>query len=759
MKKKNTKKKLAIIVAIIFLTIYMVWRIVATLPTQYGIIPLICGVIMLVCEVLAGIETISHLITTFNIQEPELPVIPDEMYPDVDVFIATHNEPLDVLYKTANGCKHMKYPDPKKVHIWFCDDGNRESVARLAKEMGVGYQGLANNKLAKAGNLNNALSKTSGTFIATFDADMIPTRNFLIKTVPYFFLPVMKKLADGTWVKREKHEIDPNFKIGFIQTPQSFYNPDLFQFNLYAEDRIPNEQDYFFREINVSRNGSNSPIYAGSNTLISREALELVGGIATGTITEDFETGLHIQEEGYTCYATSEVLAHGLAPDTVDSLIKQRERWGRGCIFSLRRAHVLLDKKIPLKSRLSYFSCELYWWSFFRRFVFMLAPILFMIFNVPVIICTPMQMMIFWLPCYLTSLVAMRFASGEIRNSKWSNVVDTVLFPYLILPILLEAIGLRKREFHVTEKKRAINNNSDTILAIPHFILAVLSLVAIFKSFSQIIEYESLGPLIVFFWLCINFYALVLACFFMLGRTNKRLTERYLVDIPAKINVNGNDVYCHTKDVSEGGLSLIAPNCMDIPISNTYKITLKTHHYKSEVEARLVYFREHEEGYLYAFAIEELNQENKGEYYQMVYDRHPSLPEKIEKTDSVFFDVKENIERRKPKNKVRKQRRRNIRIPVNQLLDSDFDAKVFVVDYNYRYFVIEPQKSHSLIVDETCRIYPVKGNKDIFFDGQLKRVFKNGRCLYFIENHAEIAFDQELDKVILNWAKDIDSIA
>ena len=60
--------------------------------------------------------------------------------------------------------------------------------------------------------------------------------------------------------------------------------------NLYYENSVPNEQDYFFREINVGRNKANAPIYAGSNTLISREALELVGGIATGTITEDFET-------------------------------------------------------------------------------------------------------------------------------------------------------------------------------------------------------------------------------------------------------------------------------------------------------------------------------------------------------------------------------------------------------------------------------------------------------------------------------------
>ena len=67
--------------------------------------------------------------------------------------------------------------------------------------------------------------------------------DFLTATVPYFFM---------------KDE-----KIGFVQTPQSFYNPDLFQFYLYSEERVPNEQDYFYRDIQVGKNKSNSVIMEG----------------------------------------------------------------------------------------------------------------------------------------------------------------------------------------------------------------------------------------------------------------------------------------------------------------------------------------------------------------------------------------------------------------------------------------------------------------------------------------------------------------
>lgn len=131
----------------------------------------------------------------------------------------------------------MEYPDPSKVHIYLCDDNDRPEMAKLAQKMGVGYLGLSGNKLAKAGNLNNALSKTDSPLVVTFDSDMIPRSSFLMKTVPYFFLPEMI-LEDGVWRKRTEEELDPDYKIGFVQTPQSFYNPDLFQFNFFAESNM-----------------------------------------------------------------------------------------------------------------------------------------------------------------------------------------------------------------------------------------------------------------------------------------------------------------------------------------------------------------------------------------------------------------------------------------------------------------------------------------------------------------------------------------
>ena len=234
----------------------------------------------------------------------------------------------------------MRYPDRKKVHIYLCDDSNRPEVAALARKMGVGYFGMEENKLAKAGNLNHALSLTHSPYVATFDADMIPTREFLMETVPYMFLPRLKQLDDGTWAERSEDEVDEDFKMGFIQTPQSFYNPDLFQFNFTVKSASPMSRISSSGKSTWGATGQRADL-AYSNTLISRKPWMRWGGIATGTITEDFETGIKIQAKGYTCYALDKALAHGLAPTDIDSLIRQRVRWGRGCISSLRHVHLL----------------------------------------------------------------------------------------------------------------------------------------------------------------------------------------------------------------------------------------------------------------------------------------------------------------------------------------------------------------------------------------------------------------------------------
>lgn len=123
-------------------------------------------------------------------------------------------------------CKNLEYP-ADKLRIWLCDDGRREDMRRLCEELGIDYISRPSNEHAKAGNLNNALNHTTGELIVTLDADMIPKPEFLNRTVGFF----------------------RDINVAFVQTPQSFFNEDVFQYNLFQSRDIPNEQDLFMRII------------------------------------------------------------------------------------------------------------------------------------------------------------------------------------------------------------------------------------------------------------------------------------------------------------------------------------------------------------------------------------------------------------------------------------------------------------------------------------------------------------------------------
>lgn len=597
--------------------IYILWRLFFTIPTKAGIVSLIAGIALFTAEFFSMLEAVIHYICMKYDNKIKIPTIQEDAYPDIDVLIATHSEDTELLLKTVNGCQNMYYPDKSKVHIYLCDDGNRENVAKLAYDMGIGYFGLSDNEFAKAGNLNNAISKTTSPLIATFDADMIPRSNFLMETVPYFSLPKMIE-EDGVWRERTEDEIDPDYKIGFVQTPQAFYNPDLFQFNFYAERNIPNEQDYFFKEVNVGRNSTNSAIYAGSNTVISRQALEDVGGIRIKTITEDFATGIDIQEKGYTCFAIDKVLAAGLAPNDFPSLLKQRQRWGRGCVQTICSFKFFFNK-LPLMTKMSYFACLTYWWSFLRRIIYILSPILYTVFGVLVVKTNVAGILFIWLPSYLIYNHSLRMLSGKTRDQKWSNIVDTILSPYMIFPIFAETIGIRMRKFSVTKKEKITSKTAKIGYAIPQAILLAATIVGIYYGIKHMILYKNILGIVVLFWLFLNAYFLMMSIFFMFGRINYRSSERFYAEIPVTIDANGRKIEAVTTDISEGGFAF-KTNFPEY-IQDECTFVLKDARWSACVRGKVVHVSKLKDTWKYSVKLEPLKLEEKKNYYQIVFDR------------------------------------------------------------------------------------------------------------------------------------------
>ena len=111
----NWKGKIWFLINVFFTVMYLCWRIFFTIPFEYGIVSIIAGFALLIVEVLGMVEAFVHFANMYSVNGYELPKVPVEMYPDVDVFIATYSEDPALLYKTINGCKYMEYPEIAKA--------------------------------------------------------------------------------------------------------------------------------------------------------------------------------------------------------------------------------------------------------------------------------------------------------------------------------------------------------------------------------------------------------------------------------------------------------------------------------------------------------------------------------------------------------------------------------------------------------------------------------------------------------------------
>lgn len=737
---ENTAKgRIWFILNVILTCVYLIWRLFFTIPIEYGVVSTVAGIALFAVEFLGMFEALVHYFNMSDTSVKELPDIPLEMYPDVDVFISTYNEPVDLLFKTVNGCKHLEYPDKGKVHIYLCDDGHREEMRELALRTGVNYLDREDHSCAKAGNLNHALGVTDSPYILTLDADMIPHAKLLMHTIPYFIEIEMEN--EGKEEKYQKH-------MGFVQTPQAFYNPDLFQYNLYSEGRIPNEQDYFYRDIQVSRNKSNCVIYGGSNTVLSRKALDDIGGFYTGTITEDYATGILMQKKGYICYATDEVLASGLSPTDLKSLVNQRIRWARGVIQTNRKMHVFLSRDLKFTQKVNYWASEWYWYAPLKRLIYFMSPILYATFGYMVIKCTLLQILIFWLPMYITSNISLRMLSRNVRTTKWTSIYETVLFPFLLGPVLLETIGISMKQFKVTKKGVAENEaGKNLIYLIPFALLVALSVIGVFNCVHMIFESNNIGPVFVLFWLLVNLFTLVMAMFFIAGRKPLRKSERANVILDCDMTAGGRTYPCKTNNISEQGVAVMMNQPVNINDEETVEMKLYDGRYEACIKARVVHVSNMKDKWKYAFQITDYC-DTYEEYLQLIYDRVPTLPQRLNKADGSFDDLRINLKGRVAKPFY--ENRRYARVEVGVDMEDTKGRKWKLVDFNYRYCTVVSGQEMSgpqemvLVVDK---------KKQIFFKCHKNNEKVPGKVLYEIINYEENYRDIEKREFLDAWVK------
>ncbi|MFM7547487.1 MAG: glycosyltransferase, partial [Cyanobacteriota bacterium] len=289
---------------------YLVWRLGSTLNLAS---PLAAAISLTALAAELLLLGTSMLQLGFSVW-PRQPLPPDpppgpgatpgpaQAWPGVDVLVPSYGEPAELIERSLGGCLALDYPS---CCVWLLDDSRRPELEALCARLGVRYLAREERRHAKAGNLNHALPHCRGELIAVFDADVVPLRPFLRRTVPLFRDPT----------------------VGFVQTPQSYMNADPVMRNLRLERWLLPDEESFYRWIEPSREAVGAVVCAGTSFVMRRAALEAVGGFETGTPSEDLATGIRLTAAGWRNRFLPEKLSAGLAPFTAAAMARQRCRW------------------------------------------------------------------------------------------------------------------------------------------------------------------------------------------------------------------------------------------------------------------------------------------------------------------------------------------------------------------------------------------------------------------------------------------------
>lgn len=370
-----------------------------------------------------------------------------------------------------------------------------------------------------------------------------------------------------------------------------------------------------------------------------------MGGFPTDTITEDFELGTMLNMAGYISLATKIPQSSGITPIDMKGVIKQRTRWARGVIQSCRNLHIFTNPHLTMINRIILLNTYFYWWAFFRRMIYMIAPILYALFKIQVVNANFWILMVIWAPGYFLLHYVMGDTSGikdnaKIRNERWGEVQETFFAPYLFIPVILESIGIKAKKFKVTSKN-VTYSLKDKLYILPYLILWGITFIAIIKFNYGKYGSEILVGSVITFWLLMHFINLSMCLFISLGRPVYRKSERFIRKVSGKIQLKNGKYYpIMTEDVSEGGIAfkITQKDNSEIQQEDNIRIILQHRNFSIHLAGKIARISNRNNQPIYSAQVQVPSDENRDHYLQIIYDGSNKTLPSVQDTWVTPFD-------------------------------------------------------------------------------------------------------------------------
>lgn len=461
------------------------WYLTFVYDRSHENVPIL-WIMTLIAESIVVLHTIGIWATLINYrsdipEKEELAVIRRSLLtgeiptPTIDVFITCAGEPNHVIIKTAIAAQEMLLPH----NTWILDDGKNNDLRAAAEKLGVGYIRRTTNAHAKAGNVNAAVQRTTGRFMAILDADHVPRPDFLSQTVPHMIA---------------------NPSVAMVQTPQTY---DIRNRGMVSEGAAVS-QELFYGAIMPAKNASNAAFCVGTNVVFRRSALKSLtaeevkptranrragetketkltllgeeypeGGIWVGSNSEDVWTSLELIRRGWRTVFLPKVLTQGLTPDRLGPFLKQQFRWASGGWEVLLKSGLMKEHRLTLSQKVQYMLVPSHYMLSIATAIFAVMSPIYLLADRSPINAPFWDWFVHYVPFYALTIAVPFLQAGKVR---WSAIiVSLAAAPAHIRGLVMTATG-QQATWSVTNSQRG---GFTLRSVIPHLFIGLLCIWAL----------------------------------------------------------------------------------------------------------------------------------------------------------------------------------------------------------------------------------------------------------------------------------------
>ncbi len=238
--------------------------------------------------------------------------------PRVTIQLPVFNE-MYVVERLIDAVARIEYP-AGLLEIQVLDDSTDETqgiararVERLRRDgIDINYIHRDNRAGYKAGALQEGLKVARGELVAVFDADFVPSKDFLLRSVNYF--------------------TDP--KIGMVQVRWEHLNRD---YSHLTQAQAIFLDGHFVIEHTARNRSGRFFNFNGTAGVWRRSTIEDAGGWQHDTLTEDLDLSYRAQLKGWKFVYLPDVVSPAEVPVEMNAFKSQQHRWAKGSVQTARK--------------------------------------------------------------------------------------------------------------------------------------------------------------------------------------------------------------------------------------------------------------------------------------------------------------------------------------------------------------------------------------------------------------------------------------